>query len=293
MYNRNFRGRLKWIISVQTFKLFYIWRIKYLQMKKSVLLLFVALSAFTLQAQTLNLKMGLNPNKVYKQTIVQTTKSAVSYGEGTEPMAQENTTTMHTVTKTGKVVNKEFPLTMEIAEDKAAGETKVFPEGTKIYGKVKEDRTPKFDSIHAPGMDAKIKNMVMSMMQSSLEQMVLPEKTLKTGESFTMNTPLSMPMGPMTLTMNITSVYKLKKLEGRKAYLDVSQVYTMDTKVEGQDLKGSGNGTGDMVYDMDNNYPLQYNSLTNMQIAMDAGGMSVSIKNTNDSKTTTVIEANR
>lgn len=258
-------------------------------MKNTLSLFVVALMSVTMYSQSVNFKIGFKPNTTYKQTNVQNVTSAVGYGEGSEPMEQKSDMTMTSTTVTGKLKGTEMPVTVTLAVEPGSEAAAVIPEGTKLYGKAQNGGIPKFDSIHSPGMDVKVKQMMLGMMESNYSQMMFPEKTLKVGDSFVVDTPLSMPMGPITINMNIKSTYKLKKVEGKKAFIDINQVYTMDTKVEGQDLKGSGTGTGEMVYDIDHKYPTQLNTNTTMSIAMDAGGMMIDIKNTTISKNTTTI----
>ncbi len=263
-------------------------------MKKTALLFLLALSGLSVSAQqTVNFKIAYKPNTTYKQTTVQTNKTAVSYGEGMEPMESDSKSTITSTIKTGKPANGEYSLISEMSFDKDSQEAASLPAGVKLIGKVKNDGSVQIDSLVAPGMEQQMKDVLKQSMKANLTQMMVAEKKVKVGETFTQNTPTEMPMGPVTVLMDTKTTYKLTKVEGKKAFFDVAQTVTMTTKVEGQDLKGSGTGSGTMVYDIDNNFPLENNNSTTIQMNFEAQGMAMNLKVTTISNQTTAITANK
>ncbi len=263
-------------------------------MKKTTLLFLLALSGLSVSAQqTINFKIAYKPNTTYKQTVTQDMKMEMSYGEGMDPMVNEAKTTMINTTKTGKVVNGEIPFTTEIEIDKAMQDAGGLLQGTKMYGKITKDGKPQFDSISSKGMDERTKDMMFSTMKTSASQLFVAERKMKVGDSYVVDTPMDMPMGPVTIKMNTKTTYKLKKIEAGKGHFDMDQVVTMSTQVEGQDLKGSGSGKGTMVYDINNQYPTEFKNLTTMQMAMSAQGMDMNIKVSTDAVHSTVITAGK
>ncbi|MGV3461204.1 MAG: hypothetical protein ACO1N9_12205 [Flavobacterium sp.] len=249
-------------------------------MKKAALLfLLVGASAF---AQSVTLKMGYKPSTTYKLKNDQKTTVSVSYGEDSEPMAQEQAMAFTTITKTGKLTNNQIPFITEMELGEEAAAAAQIPAGTKFYGKTDKDGVPKFDSIHAPGMNPQVKEMLKGMLQTNLSQSMIPNKTVKVGEAFVANTTTDLPMGPLKATMISTTTYKLKKLEGKKAYFDVSAVY----KIEGADVKGKGTAMGDMVYDTTLDFPVQVNLVTEMETGFQAQGMDMVSKTKIDQKQT-------
>lgn len=253
--------------------------------KATFLFLFVGATAL---AQSVTIKMGYKPNTTYRQTQDQKVTSEIAYGEGMEPMKQDGGNKMTLITKTGKLTGNYIPFSTELQLDADNPASAQIPAGTKLYGK-SVDGVPKYDSIHAPGMEPKIKDMMVSMMQSNLSQSVIPQKTVKVGESFVVDTPFDLPMGPMTMNMQNKTTYKLIKVEGKKAHFDLSSVYTLTSKVEGQDMKGSGTAMGSMVYDIDAGYPTQMNTVTDMTMAFKAQGMDMNLKTKVDLKQTTEV----
>jgi len=256
-------------------------------MKKATLL-FLLVGATAL-AQSVTIKMGYKPNTTYRQTQDQKVATEISYGEGMEPMKQDGASKTTSVTKTGKLTNNIIPFTTELELDAESAAAAQIPKGTKLYGKTDVNGVPKFDSIHAPGMNPQIKDMLVKMMQSNLSQSIIPQKTVKVGESFVVDTPFELPMGPVTMNMQNKTTYKLIKIEGKKAHFDLSSVYTLTTKVEGQDMKGSGTAMGSMIYDTDAGYPTQMNTITDMTMAFKAQGMDMNLKTKVDLKQNTQV----
>lgn len=262
-------------------------------MKKTALLFVLALSGLSVSAQTINFKIGYKPNTTYKITTLQSTKSGVSYGEGMEPMESEAKTTITSTVATGKPVNSEYSIVSDMSFDKESQAAAQLPSGVKLIGKVKADGKVQIDSLSAPGMDAAMKNVLKESLKANLTQMLISERKVKVGESFTESTPTEMPMGPMTVVMDTKTTYKLTKVVGKKAYFDINQVVNMTTKVEGQDLKGSGTGSGTMVYDIDSNYFTENNNSTSIKMNFEAQGMAMNLSVTTISNQTVAITPNK
>lgn len=274
--------------------------IKIYKMKRIVLSLFVSLGTLTAIAQTVAFKVNYKPLTTYNQTIVQNTKNEVSYKATDEilglleaqgiqnPTITDNKSTMTRLISTGKLTGAEMPFTIKMSVDTGA-ETKFIPDNTMIYGKVKSEGVPVLDSVQAPGMDAQIKDIFLKSVQASMTEFSIPEKKVKVGETFTIDVPLSLPMGPATLNMIDKATYKLIKVEARKAYFDVTHVYTIDTEINGQQMKGTGSGSGKVVHDLDNNYFLKQDIAMTMEMGFETNGINLNIKVATSSALTTVI----
>lgn len=255
-------------------------------MKKITLLFSAVLFSAVLQAQTVNFKIAFKPNTVYTQTTVQSNKLEFTYGG--EPMMQEqNSTTVNTIT-TGSQSNNEIPVTMVLKmEEGAQGAAEL--NGAKITGKASTDAAPVFTAIEAPNLPEQAKEVILNMMTEAVSQTFLPAKQVKVGETFVQEVPMNIPLGPVTLNMKDVVTYKLDKVEVRKAYFNLNHVITLDMDVQGENMKGSGTGTGQMVYDMDKNYPLQNDAQLQLQMGFVTEGMAMDIKNNSTSKVSTVI----
>lgn len=259
-------------------------------MKKIAAFLLVSFITLSAAAQkTVTFKVAYKPNTVYTQNMAQTATNNISYkapedilgmleAQGVKnPTITENKTKSVSVTTTGKLTGGEIPLTTKMSLDAGTAE-KIIPDNTMLYGKVKQDGLPVFDSIRAPGMQKEIKDVFLKTVQATLAQIIIPEQKVKVGQTFTLNTPLSIPVGPAMMNINDAATYKLIKVEGTKAYFDVSHIYIIDTDVSGQPIKGSGSGTGKLVHDLANNYILNQDITMSMQMGFDTNGITMDIK---------------
>jgi hypothetical protein len=165
--------------------------------------------------------------------------------------------------------------------------------GAKILGKVKGGKLS-LESVDAPNMPDQVKDMIKNMMEQAFLTTFFPAKKMKVGESFVVEIPMEIPVGPgISMNMKDVANFKLKKVEGRKAIFDINHVVTLQGNVEGQDMKGSGTGSGEMVYDLDQNFPVTNNANMVMEMSFEAQGMQLNMKVTNDTKTTTIITAKK
>ena len=259
-------------------------------MKKIAVFLFVLFITLSAAAQkTVTFKVAYKPNTVYTQNMTQTASNTISYkaseeilgmleAQGvTNPTITENKTTSVSVTTTGKLTGTEIPLVTKMSLDAGTPE-KIIPDNTMLFGRVKQDGLPVFDSIQAPGMNPQLKEIFIKTTQATLAQIIMPEQKVKVGQTFNLNIPLNIPVGPAMMNINDTAVYKLIKVEGTKAYFDVNHTYTIDTDVNGQPIKGSGTGTGKVVHDLANNYILKQDITMTMQMGFDTNGITMDIK---------------
>jgi len=257
-------------------------------MKKITTLAAALLMAMSMNAQEVSLKPEFKANTVYTQTESQTNKIFMTLEGTDEPMEQEVPSSVTRTIEVGKLVNNELPFTITMAMD-ANQQGAEMLNGAKISGKVKAGKLA-FESVNAPNMTDEMKEMIKNMMEQALLTTFFPAKKMKVGESFVVDVPMEIPVGPgVSMNMKDVATFKLKKVEGRKAMFDINHVVTLQGNVEGQDMKGSGTGSGEMIYDLDQNFPV--NSTTNMVMDMgfETQGMKIDMKVTNTTKTNTVI----
>lgn len=267
-------------------------------MKKITTLLFAAAATVTTYAQEIEFKTQFRENSSYNQVMKKTMDMEMIYQGDQEmldmleaqgvknPTVNTTTATTTSVIKTGKTKDNVTPISMSIKtdSDKIAN---LAPEGMQLYGTVKPNQAPVFDSINAPGMEENLKAIIFATMKSTLSQLYIPAKKVKVGESFTVDTPLKIPAGPIEIEFKTTTTYTLKKVEGKKAFFDLKFVVTLDDEIKGSTMKGSGTGTGNLVYDVTNNYITSMNSVTDMTMDMDMMGIMLKMT-TKDSSSLTV-----
>ncbi|MCW4469055.1 DUF6263 family protein [Flavobacterium sp. MFBS3-15] len=257
-------------------------------MKKITTLAVAFVMAMGMNAQEVSLKPEFKANTTYTQTEVQNNKIAITYEGADEPMEQEAPANVTRTIEVGKLTNNELPFTITMAVDPNQQGAEML-NGAKILGKVKGGKLA-FESVDAPNMPDQVKDMIKSMMEQAFLTTFFPAKKMKVGESFAIDIPMEIPVGPgISMDMKDVATFRLKKVEGRKAIFDVNHVITLQANVEGQDMKGSGTGSGEMVYDLDQNYPVANTATVTMDMGFEAQGMQINMKVTNDTKTTTVI----
>jgi hypothetical protein len=72
----------------------------------------------------------------------------------------------------------------------------------------------------------------------------------------------------------------------------MNMVIDISAKVSGQDMKGSGTGSGSLVYDMDKNFFTQQVTKADSKITFEAQGMKMSISSIQDSTINAEITTN-
>lgn len=250
-------------------------------MKKLLSLLFISIT-FANYGQTnqiLDFKPHYAPEMVYNQTVTNSSDYEITYS-GSEKFLEalakngaENPTkiksifTVETASKTGKLnKNGNFPITIEYTKSVDANGKNIIPNGTILYGNTSLEGLPKMDSIVSEGSDENFKNTIFQTVQSTFNQLLLPEKKLKIGESFSQENPLTIPIAGINIEMIITTTYSLKSITPKNAYFDITQNYTMKILDDRFATAGSGTGSGKLIYDIPNQFAIE-NQL-NMEMSL-------------------------
>ncbi|WP_281225786.1 hypothetical protein [Flavobacterium aquiphilum] len=246
-------------------------------MKKLLLILIFFLVSYEIHAQEILFKVAYKPNLIYKQSMESTSKNTVTYLGPNEllkrleekklenPKYTLSKNYIESTNSTGNFKNGQFPLTIKFEGD----DKSIIPGGTTIYGHVITDKTPVLDSINAPKLDSLYRIDFLSTMQKVISQISLPEQKIKSGESFVREIPTNIPIGKFNFNLTNTITYTLKKIKNKKAYFDITQVYAINSKNTDLSLKASGEGKGQIIYDIENTFYLLYelNSTINMLVS--------------------------
>jgi hypothetical protein len=159
-------------------------------------------------------------------------------------------------------------LTIEFLKTTNSDNKIVIPNGTIIYGKGTVGNLPTLDSIASDGLSDELKKSMLQTIQATFSQINIPERKVKVGDVFAIDTPLSIPIAGIQLDMTITTNYKLVSITNNIADFDISQVYTMKTTATKYNLNSTGTGTGKLLYDVVNNFNLKYQIDIEMQANM-------------------------
>lgn len=238
-------------------------------MNKLFSFLFVSftLSSYCQSKQILDFNAGYAPENVYKQLIQSFSETEINYiGSDTfletiknqgiqNPTIQKAGMEMETVSETGKM-DKEgnFPITIIYNKSETNDGKTIIPNGTMLYGKVSLSTMPKLDSISAKDLDETFKNSIFEIVKSTFSQVSIPIKKIKVGDSFSQDTPLTIPMAGIKFEMLITTTYKLKNIIDQNANFDIDQVYKMKITESEYNIEASGSGTGTLTYDIPNHF---------------------------------------
>lgn len=273
-------------------------------MKKTFLLLLIFVPFFNYgqSSQILDFKPGYSAETVYNQTTINASDYEVLYSgseklmellknSGTEnPTKIKTTFNVETLSKTGKTdKDGNFPITIEyVNADDGKGKV-IIPSGTLLYGKASVTNMPALDSIVSKDMEESFKNSIFQTVQSTFKQLALPQKKLKIGESFSQESPLSIPVAGINFDMVINTTYTLKNITAKNAFFDVVQVYTMKIQDNRFDTKGTGKGSGTLTYDIPNHFINENVLSMDLELELKNNDFNINLKSkTSFSQTSTI-----
>lgn len=259
-------------------------------MKKITLFVLTLLSISSQAQEQIDFTIKYLPNHEYTLSQTVTSENNLNYIASDElleelksnginnPTVTKETSLLKNSFKTGSLVGNTFPITIDLLESN----NPVLTKGTKFFGNSVADKI-KIDSISSNSITKDQKAMLISVMESILNQIEYPDKKLKVGEGFTQSIPMNIPIANVNLEMTINSTYTLKSISNGIAFFDLGQVYTLKTEVEGSEIKFNGAGTGSINYDIEKQFFSKYYVTMEMDFKMDLEPFSIEIK----SKSTT------
>lgn len=276
----------------------------YPNMKKLFLFIFISVTFlnYSQSNKILDFKAGYSPQTNYYQTTFNSSDYEVLYSgsekfletlkqnEVPNPTKIKNVFNLETLSKTGTSdKNGTFPITIEYLKSHDANGKTIIPDGTLLFGKATFSTMPQMDSIVSKDMEESFKNVIFQTVQSTFSQLVMPQKKLKIGESFTQENPLTLPIAGINIEMQITTTYNLKSMNSKNAFFDITQTYTMkmsDTRFE---TSGSGIGKGNLIYDIPNHFINENNLEMDFNLNLKHTDFTLDLKSKSDFKQTTKI----
>lgn len=280
-----------------------------LKTMKNILLLFLILFPvfnYGQSSQILDFKAGYSPETNYNQTTFNSSDYEVLYSgsekfleklkqnQVSNPTKIKNSFNLETLSKTGKSDKSgNFPITIEYLKSIDVNGKTIIPNGTLLYGKTSSSSMPQMDSIVSKDMEESFKNVVFQTVQSTFSQLVMPQKKLKIGESFTQENPLVLPIAGINIEMLITTTYYLKSMNSKNAFFDITQTYTMKMSDSRFETNGSGIGKGSLIYDIPNHFITENTLGMEFNLDLKNTDFTLQLKSKSDFKQTSMISKNK
>lgn len=263
---------------------------------KNILSIIIVLGSPFIYGQTekiLDFKIGYAPQTTYHQIVEQSSDNELYYEGADEllkklkdngvenPTISKSLTLVESVVKTGKTEKSgNFSVIIEFLNARNSEQKVIIPSGTLIYGNASMATMPKLDSIVSKDLDENFKKKLLQTVQSTFSQIDLPSQKMKLGESFSQESPLNLPLAGLTLEMIINTTYKLMKIADENADFDILQTYTIKLSDQKYNINASGNGNGNLLYDIPNHFPVRFNLdiALNLALKQEAFGLKVKSK---------------
>lgn len=244
-----------------------------------VLLLLISIRSFAQESVTF--KIEFKPNKTYSTQLKTISYTEIEFvadqeiidrikGRGVElPMITESETNMATYIITQNFdKNGELPATIEygkmtsttIIGGKTTTEEKPYS-GMKILGKYDIESKFKVDTIIGNKVSQQMRDVLKTTLENVQQAIKFPEKSLKVGETFNSEVPMTIPMEGMNpISIKIKMEYLLTEIKDGKAFFDIKQTIGLDMSQEQFNVIASGTGTGTSEFDIKENYLTKYKS---------------------------------
>jgi len=251
---------------------------------------------------SIDFKIEYKPETKYSQTTERSSQTEISYSGPEISLQRLKARGIKNPTMSDKKIRKEallntgkladgisFPCTYEVIRTINSDGKKDISDGAIFKGRCLVGKMPQFYSVKLDGLDEKYTTSLIQNLQNSFSQLDLPEKKLKIGEQFSVENPLSIPMEGSTVEMLVTTSYKLNSISNGTASFAVSQNYAMNPTLMDNSFHGTGNGKGELIYDIANQIALKNTLTTEIDINKKLDSFDFQLKAKSESVQTTTI----
>ena len=195
------------------------------------------------------------------------------------------TSTTESVTTTGKMdrTSRQIPLTTEITKSENNTGQVLVPVGTNVYGHINADQKLVYDSVAAKGNEFENKEEFFEMVKELTNQLGdTPDTTLNIGDSFSMNSPLDLPVPGIEMKLNVNTKYTLLSVEKNIAILEITQTIASMSDTINEMMQVSGTGKGKMRYNISTQFYKDYYMKIDVDILIKMEGQEMKLTNTSD-----------
>lgn len=242
-----------------------------------ILLLLSQFSCSSPKPEGLLLKVQFLPEKTYSISTIRGTETVITYS-GEDIAMQEiesknikNPTISKVKTKTDAELITEksstgtsFPVILTYKRIMSLDGKNQIPEGTVVQGEVIGEELPTFSKVVSGTLDSDQKERLLQTVQSNFEQLEFSEQRLKIGDQFSADRTVAIPMEGSVIELVVTTTYKLLSIKDNMAQFELSQNYLMTPKMLDNSFTGSGNGKGQLSYDIANFLVTDYSIKTEL-----------------------------
>lgn len=168
-----------------------------------------------------------------------------------------------------------FPLEIYLVRSEGSAQGMQWPEGVRVFGSTTLLGMPRLDSLSDTGNGEEYEEALLTTMQSLFGQLKFPKRELTLGDTFTDVMPLDIPVAGFTMQLITKSHYTLVDLTEKLATFDLVQSFTLDSDVPEFKASASGLGTGELIYDISNEFITTQASNMEMKMAMEFEAFSI------------------
>ncbi len=271
------------------------------------LFLLTLLLNVTQAQESVKLKVGFKPNKIYHLKIEVISDNYMNYEGDSSLIDQIKQAGVKIPMKVVTTVNMEE--TIETGDLRDDNSMKVFMKVEKVDTKSQLNGAENIDTsknifknlelegiyhpdnkisgiiIKGSNVPENLKNIVMQMLGEIFDKFKFPEKPVKIGESFDQEVPVQIPMANMG-AMNIKTInnFLLEKIENGDSYFKVKshlEITTTDPNLT-SDTKGEGDGI--FIYNIKDEFYHTYNTDMDVSMKMAANGLTIVSKSKSKTK---------
>jgi hypothetical protein len=275
-------------------------------MFRSILVTVMLLSGLQAQAApSVTLKVKQQEQQLYK-TVTKTVTVNVFDIKGSKetmeqiaaagvklPMEVNQTQAMTKIVKTGRMAKSgKLPFSGSLETAAKASSSRGAQDSHKkfeVTGTL-EGAKPVIETVKGEGITPELEGRVKQALANAMATPVYPEKPLKVGEHFTQQVPVTLPMqGAAPIQIVLTTEYTLTKIKGSRAYFDIVQQYAPAPGTDGEAVRLSGAGKGEMTYDSRLLQVLALKTDSVMDMSVKSGDKVSMIKTKTSSDITTTV----
>lgn len=169
-------------------------------------------------------------------------------------------------------------------------ENQFINEDVELEGYYSIDGKMNLNTIEGKSLSDEMKKTLRQVFASNQVNVEFPDYPLQIGDTFTQETPISIPVNGMSAKIVSKVEYKLVDITDEDAVFLTESTYKMVSNTNNNNkVIVSGGGKGKVIFDLDETYMISYASENDMNMEIEAENLKIISKNTTKSSVTTEI----